>query len=85
MLYCDEIYKSIAKKEISSAALVVDESMYSLFYDANEDIESSFRNDHKVRDIFREPSVSNMLNITRALNIFVFNKNCQRQKAEGVQ
>ncbi|KAF9663684.1 hypothetical protein SADUNF_Sadunf17G0077600 [Salix dunnii] len=49
MLYCDEIYKSIAKKEISSAALVLDESMYSLFYDANEDIESSFRNDHKTK------------------------------------
>uniref|UniRef100_A0A6N2MEG9 FHA domain-containing protein n=1 Tax=Salix viminalis TaxID=40686 RepID=A0A6N2MEG9_SALVM len=46
-LYCDEICESIAKKEISSAALVPDESMDSLFYDANEDIESSFRNDHK--------------------------------------
>ncbi|KAF9663546.1 hypothetical protein SADUNF_Sadunf17G0062600 [Salix dunnii] len=40
--------ESIAKKEISSAALVLDESMDSLFYDANEDKESSFRNDRKV-------------------------------------
>ncbi|KAG5233247.1 forkhead-associated domain-containing family protein [Salix suchowensis] len=47
-LYCDEICESIARKEIS---LVPDESMDSLFYDANEDIESSFRNDHQVRDI----------------------------------
>ncbi|KAF9663698.1 hypothetical protein SADUNF_Sadunf17G0079100 [Salix dunnii] len=46
-LYFDVICDSIAKKEISSAALVVDESLDSLFYDANEDIDSSFRNDHK--------------------------------------
>ncbi|KAF9663699.1 hypothetical protein SADUNF_Sadunf17G0079200 [Salix dunnii] len=47
-----QIYESIAKKEISSATLVLDESMYSLFYDANEDIESSFRNDHKSPEYF---------------------------------
>ncbi|KAG5229851.1 forkhead-associated domain-containing family protein [Salix suchowensis] len=47
-LYCDEICESIEKKEISSAALVPDESLDSLFYDANEDIESSFRDDHVV-------------------------------------
>ncbi|KAF9663702.1 hypothetical protein SADUNF_Sadunf17G0079500 [Salix dunnii] len=46
-LYFDVICDSIAKKEISSAALVLDESMDSLFYDANEDIENSFRNDLK--------------------------------------
>ena len=68
--------------------------MYSLFYDANEDIESSLRNEHKVRDILSPTTIrgvisgtkcSNMMNITRALNIFLFNKNCQRQKPKGVQ
>ncbi|CAK7323581.1 unnamed protein product [Dovyalis caffra] len=40
-LYCHEICESVAKNEISSAALMPDESMNSLFYDTKEDIESS--------------------------------------------
>ncbi|KAF9663676.1 hypothetical protein SADUNF_Sadunf17G0076800 [Salix dunnii] len=57
-LYCDEICESIAKKEISSAALVLDESMDSLFYDAEDDILrhttsliSSCSDDHAANDV----------------------------------
>ncbi|KAF9663659.1 hypothetical protein SADUNF_Sadunf17G0074400 [Salix dunnii] len=80
-LYCDEICESIAKKEISSAALVLDESMDSLFYDAEDDI----LRHTTVQGVISGTKCSNMMNIARALNIFLFNKNCQRQIAKGVQ
>ena len=80
-LYCDEICESIAKKEISSAALVLDESMDSLFYDANDDI----LRPTTVQGVISGTKCSNMMNIARGLNIFLFNKNCQRQIAKGVQ
>ncbi|KAF9663657.1 hypothetical protein SADUNF_Sadunf17G0074200 [Salix dunnii] len=91
-LYFDVICDSIAKKEISSAALVRDESMDSLFYDANEDIESSFRNDHKVRDKLSPKTVegvipgtkcSNLMNIARALNIFLFRQELPETESKG--
>ena len=56
-LYFNEIFESIAKRKISSTGLVLHENMDSLFYDANEDIESSFRNDHKARDILSPTTV----------------------------
>lgn len=64
-LYCEEICESIAKKEILSAALVPDESMDSLFYDANEDIEISFRNDHNVKDILSPTTVQGVISETK--------------------
>ncbi|KAF9663660.1 hypothetical protein SADUNF_Sadunf17G0074500 [Salix dunnii] len=91
-LYFDVICDSIAKKEISSAALVRDESMDSLFYDANEDIESSFRNDNKVRDKLSPTTVegvipgtkcSNLMNIARALNIFPFRQELPETESKG--
>ncbi|KAH8490206.1 hypothetical protein H0E87_022651 [Populus deltoides] len=56
-LYCEEICES--------AALVPDESMDSLFYDANEDIEISFRNDHNVRDILSPTTVQGVISETK--------------------
>ena len=78
-LYCDEICESIAKKEISSAALVLDESMDS--YGANDDI----LRPTTVQGVISGTKCSNMMNIARALNVFLFNKNCQRQIAKGIQ
>ncbi|KAF9663686.1 hypothetical protein SADUNF_Sadunf17G0077800 [Salix dunnii] len=72
-LYCEEICESVARKEISSAALVLDESIDSLFYDAKDDI----LRHTTVQGVILGTKCSNMMNITRALNIFLFNKNCQ--------
>ncbi|KAF9663682.1 hypothetical protein SADUNF_Sadunf17G0077400 [Salix dunnii] len=80
-LYCEEICESVARKEISSAALVLDESMDSLFYDAKDDI----LRHTTVQGVILGTKCSNMMNITRALNIFLFNKNCQTQKPKGIQ
>ncbi|KAF9663674.1 hypothetical protein SADUNF_Sadunf17G0076500 [Salix dunnii] len=80
-LYCEEICESVARKEISSAALVLDESMDSLFYDAKDDI----LRHTTVQGVILGTKCSNMMNITRALNIFLFNNNCQTQKPKGIQ